>query len=130
MDKISIGKNVFATLVAVTEDEHNQGLMRKPWPPPVMSFPYNTSEIRKFWMKNTVSPLDILFCKNDTVISIHKGEPLSTQLIGPNRPSNLVVELPLGTVKKLGIEVGDSVHVKYSISTVAKRYKEKFDKVA
>ena len=51
MDKVSIGDNVLDTLVAVTEEEHNKGLMRTPWPPPVMSFPYETAEVRKFWMK-------------------------------------------------------------------------------
>ena len=126
MDKVSIGDNVLDTLVAVTEEEHNKGLMRTPWPPPVMSFPYETAEVRKFWMKNTISPLDILFCKNDHVIAIHEGEPLSTHLIGPNEPSDLVVELPLGTANKLGIAVGDPVHIKYSVNTVAKRYRDKF----
>ena len=43
MDKVSIGDNVLDTLVAVTEEEHNKGLMRTPWPPPVMSFPYETA---------------------------------------------------------------------------------------
>ena len=125
-DKIYIGNTVLDTLVAVTEKEHAKGLMRQSWPPPVMSFPYETAEIRKFWMKNTVSPLDIVFCRNNSVVSIYQGEPLSTQMIGPNDPSDLVVELPLGTVDKMGIQIGDPIHIKYSVDTVAKRYEQKF----
>jgi uncharacterized membrane protein (UPF0127 family) len=120
-DRVVLGNHEFCAKVAVTEEEHLQGLMRKPWPPPVMIFPYNTAEIRKFWMKNTISPLDIIFCRENKVVSIHKGEPLSTQLIGPNEPCDLVVETPFGTAEKIGVKIGDPVHVIYSIATMARR---------
>jgi len=121
-DKISIGNNTFETLVAVSEEEHIKGLMGKSWPPPVMIFPYKNAEPRKFWMHKTISPLDIIFCKSNRVIGIFEGKPMSTALLGPDEPSDLVVELPLGTAEKCGIRIGDKINIKYSIQTIAKRY--------
>lgn len=126
-DAISIKGQVFTTLVAITEDEHRIGLMYQKWPPPIMVFPYKRASIRRFWMKNTQTPLDIIFCRANHVIGIFKGEPLSTTLVGPNEPSDLVIELPAGTAASLGLSVGDYVgfsptkmtaerHKKYGVS--------------
>jgi uncharacterized membrane protein (UPF0127 family) len=60
-------------------------------------------------MKNTPSPLDIIFCHNGQVIEICKGEPNSTKIVGGFNFSDLVVELPYGTAKKLDISVGSRV---------------------
>jgi uncharacterized protein len=108
-DTISIKGQVFPTEVAVTEAEQSLGLMFREWPPPIMVFPYKDAAPRRFWMKNTISPLDIVFCKANQVVGIFRGEPLSTKLIGPNEPSDLVVELPAGTASRLGLSVGDYV---------------------
>jgi uncharacterized membrane protein (UPF0127 family) len=119
-DKVFIGDNAFDTMVAITKDEQQQGLMHKPWPPPIMSFPFERPALRKFWMKNTISPLDIIFCNNGRVVGICDGEPLSTACVGPERMSNLVIEMPRGMVKKCGISEGDSVEIEYSIRSLAK----------
>jgi len=119
-DKLYIGDYVFDTLVAITIDEQIKGLMFKPWPPPVMVFPYKNADYRKFWMKNTPSPLDIIFVKGGRIIGIFKGEPMTTRCVGPNEPSDLVVELPYGTVDKLNISIGDDVMVSYSVSTAVR----------
>lgn len=119
-DEIQIAGISFPTLVAVTPEEHAQGLMWKKWPPPVMVFPYNRAEVRKFWMRNTLSPLDIVFCNDDTIIDICYGEPMSTRLIGPERASNLVIELPHGTVEQHKFAVGDKVRLSVSRKTIAR----------
>jgi len=108
-DIISIKGQVFQTLVAVTEAEQSKGLMYQKWPPPIMSFPYKRAATRRFWMKNTMTPLDIVFCRANCVVGIFKGEPFSTKLVGPNEPSDLVVELPAGTAANLGLAIGDYV---------------------
>jgi hypothetical protein len=120
-DVISIKGMVFPTLVAITELEQRQGLMGKQWPPPVMAFPYNSAAPRRFWMHNTVSPLDIIFCRSNTIVGIFRGEPLSTKLIGPDEPSDLVVELPAGTSDKLGLSVGDYVGFSPTKETLARQ---------
>jgi uncharacterized membrane protein (UPF0127 family) len=120
-DVVIIGENKFSTIIALTQDEHERGLMFKPWPPPVMSFPYNTAAVRKFWMKNTPSALDIIFCRGGFVIDIKHGKPYDCTLICPNSETDLVVELPHGTVEAHNISVGDPVRVKYSLDTLVKQ---------
>lgn len=122
MDTIVLGAQKLPTLVAITEEEQTQGLMYKPWPPPIMTFPFKQAKICKFWMRNTISPLDIVFCKSNKVVSIFEGKPLSLIQVGPNEPCDLVVELPKGTAKKLGIAVGSFVDLKMSTKTLAKKY--------
>jgi len=120
VDNVIINGMEFEALAAVTFEEQAKGLMYREWPPPVMFFPYKSAGVRKFWMKNTVSPLDIVFCREGRIISIVAGEPMSTMMVGPNEPSDLVVEFPKGTAEKHGFSVGDIVQLKYSTDTAAK----------
>ena len=120
IDRVYIGQYAFDTLVAVTADEHITGLMYQSWPPPVMVFPYKNAEQRRFWMKNTPSPLDIIFANAGKIVGIFKGEPLTTTCVGPDSSTDLVIELPYGTVAELNILVGDDVKVCYSIDTAIK----------
>lgn len=83
--------------------------MYREYPPPVMSFVYSAPTVNRFWMKNTPSPLDIVFARDNKVIAIHKGEPYSTKLIGDWEPSDLVVELPYGTCAQLNIQIGNNI---------------------
>lgn len=119
-DVIEIAGIAFPTLVALTPEEQERGLMFRKWPPPVMIFPYTTASVRKFWMHNTLSPLDILFCRGNRVVAICYGEPMSTKMIGPDEPSDLVVELPHGTVMTHGINIGDEVKPALSSATIAR----------
>lgn len=106
---IYISDNVFQTLLAISSEEQSLGLMFQKWPPPIMSFVYGAPQINKFWMKNTPSPLDIIFCCDGKVSEICSGKPYSTEIIGGNKTSDLVVELPFGTVDSSKIKVGQSV---------------------
>jgi len=103
---IFIYNNIFPTLLAISSEEQSQGLMHQEWPPPVMSFVYDSPRINKFWMKNTPSPLDIIFCHAGKVSEICYGEPHSTGMIGSNLFSDLVIELPHGTAESNQIKVG------------------------
>jgi uncharacterized membrane protein (UPF0127 family) len=103
---VFIGDNIFETLLAVSEAEQQVGLMGQEWPPPVMSFIYSQPKDNAFWMHNTPSPLDIVFCRNGEVIEICKGEPYSTKIIHPGSKSDLVIELPYGTAFSSGIKLG------------------------
>jgi len=106
---IYINDNVFPTLLAISEDEQSMGLMFEPFPPPIMSFVYSSPRINKFWMKNTPSPLDIVFCCNGKITQICVGEPFTTHTVGEDQPSDLVVEFPFGTIDSANIKVGDKV---------------------
>lgn len=129
MDKIIIADQYqLDTLVAISEEDHINGLMYHPFPPPIMTFPYNKAEVRKFWMRNTISPLDIVFCNNNKITFICYGEPLSLKHVGPNFPTDMVVELPHGLVKKLGVAVSQNIKLQPSIKTVAALYRYNLNK--
>ena len=119
MDYIIINSKKILTKVAVTEEEQKKGLMFEK-NPSIMVFPYNKPGIKKFWMKNTPLPLDIAFCKNNFVIDILKGEPLSTNLIGPDEECDMVVEFPYGSSSIFGLEKGSNIQFVPSMKTIAK----------
>ena len=108
---VCIGLNIFETLLAISEQEQIQGLMYVEPPAPVMSFIYSCPRINKFWMHNTKAPLDILFCHQGKVSQIHRGIPFSTEMIGDNKFSDLIVELPYGMVDKTDIKIGHAVEI-------------------
>ena len=120
MDSITINNYTTDVIVAVTDEEQSKGLMGYKWPPPPMIFPYSSSKIRKFWMKNTPSPLDIIFCNDGVIVDIFYGVPNSYDLMGPETPCNLVLELPLGTAASKGIKRGDAVYVDLGEDTAYK----------
>jgi uncharacterized membrane protein (UPF0127 family) len=125
MDYLVIDDKTIGTIVAVTEQDHIRGLMFR-YEPSVMIFPYKKAEIRKFWMKNCPLALDIIFCYKNNIIGICKGEPWSEDHIGPDTSSDLVIEMPYDSSKKLSIKIGSHVEVKYSLTTVAQIYSYKF----
>jgi uncharacterized protein len=113
-DYIKISGIKFPTLLALTNQEQELGLMYRKPPTPVMSFIYSSPRINKFWMKSTPSPLDIVFCNKNKILSIHCGEPNSTRIIGDDIPSDLVVELPAGTCISNNIKIGNEIEYNFS----------------
>jgi hypothetical protein len=121
MDQVLLKNKNYSTLVALTEEEHYKGLMGKAWEPPIMSFLFPKLGVHKFWMKNTISPLDVIFCKNGSIISIEYGEPMSLDLFGPDKEVDLIVEVPAGMSKINNINIGDNVKLILSKDTEFKR---------
>ncbi len=121
MSKVLFGTIELPTLIAITELEKSKGLMGASWPPPIMSFPSDNPQICKFWMKNTPSPLDIIFCYAGKIVSIEKGIPNSERYVGPNCVTDLVVELPFGMAASLNLQPGTSVSLRYSLAELARR---------
>src|SRR5690606_15699750 len=103
-----------------------KGLMFKLWSTPIMSFPYTYPAIRKFWMKNKISPLVIIFCLNGKIIDIVQGQPEDETYLGPNKKCDLVVEMPARTYLKNNINIGDNIKLKLSKLTLfkIKKYKD------
>lgn len=119
-DFVIIGKTKLPVLLAITEEEQQIGLMGKKWPPPNMAFVYSYPRINKFWMKNTICPLDIIFAKDNKILNIFKGEPLCLVPIGDNVFSDLVVELPYGTSQQLNLKSGDFIKLEPSFKSLAR----------
>ena len=120
--EIKIGEHILPTLLAISHEEQEIGLMNKPWPPPVMSFVYSKPQINRFWMKSTPSPLDIVFSLNGKITQICKGEPNSTRMIGDYTPSDLVVELPFGTCASKKITVGQEIKILNFLDRLENKY--------
>jgi uncharacterized membrane protein (UPF0127 family) len=113
-DLIIINGKAFSTLLALTSEEQEKGLMYMDFPPPIMTFVYPKPFYNSFWMKNCQSPLDIVFVRNGKVLAIHNGIPYSTSIIDCREPSDLVIEFPAGTCKIEHINVGDNIETRFS----------------
>jgi uncharacterized membrane protein (UPF0127 family) len=116
---IVIGNYQTSVKIAMTEEELSQGLQNISWPPPAMAFIFAQPGLHKFWMKQTPSPLDLVFCRDKKIIAIANGTPNCLDLLGPNSLSDLVVELPAGTVQRERIRVGQTVRLQMSIAKLA-----------
>ena len=70
---------------------------------------------QSFWMKNCIIPLDIIFIDRDKITDIAHNCPPCNEEDCPtyNGYGGFVLELPGGTCKELGINVGD--HIDYGI---------------
>ena len=82
-----------------------------------MLFPFNPARPIGFWMKNTVIPLDIIYLKDQVVITIHPNVPPCEVKVCPTYRSkgevDQVIELAAGQAQTLGITEGDRLNVKY-----------------
>ncbi|WP_294322117.1 DUF192 domain-containing protein [uncultured Sphingomonas sp.] len=108
----------FTVEVAATEPQQQQGLMYRP---PLsanagMLFaPYppdgGPPRAASFWMKNTPSPLDILFIRPDRTIATvaENTVPFSEAPVPSGEPVSAVLELGGGRAAELGIAAGDKV---------------------
>jgi len=98
---------------ALTPEEHNKGLMGRDTLPPNfgMLFLFSGDEERRFWMRNTRIPLDIVFIKNDGSIHHihHMAKPYDETFISSNGPVRAVLEVQGGEMKKYGVQIGDAV---------------------
>lgn len=113
------------TVVAISDEEKQKGLMYVESVPGSMSFVFEEPCVNKFWMQNTKVALDIIFTKSGKIIDISKGVPYSIDYVGPDKESDLVVEVPYGFCSKNNIKIGDSVKLKMSIDKLAAYFEKK-----
>lgn len=112
MDYLKINGQQFPTLLALTTEEQERGLMYREWPPPIMTFIYARPSYNQFWMKNTSSPLDVVFILNGKITTIHNGIPNSTTIMSGGI-SDMVIEFPRGTCEQHNIKVGDNIDMSF-----------------
>lgn len=97
--------------IATTPDQQHLGLMHrtKLAEGNGMLFVYHPPRAIAMWMKNTLIPLDMLFAsRNGTIFYIKQNaQPLSEDLIKAPGETVYVLELPAGSVKRLGLRKGD-----------------------
>ena len=103
----------FSVEMALTEAQQTVGLMfRKSVPADGgMLFDWGTPRTSTMWMRNTVSPLDMIFINQDGTVRrvVENTVPESLAVIDSHGPVRATLELAAGTAKRLDIHAGDKV---------------------
>jgi uncharacterized protein len=101
----------FEVEVADDATERSEGLMGRAYlaDNAGMLFLYPETRPVEFWMKNTPLSLDIVFVREDGVIAriAESTTPMSEDLIASGEPVRAVLEVKAGTMRQLGVAVGD-----------------------
>lgn len=102
------------TWLALSSEQHQEGLMFVPVEEIAddqgMLFVFNDERIRGFWMKNTITALDIAFARMDgTIVAIHTMPPLTLQSFSSFEPAMFALEVKAGILGKLGVQEGDKL---------------------
>lgn len=120
---VALNGTVFSLEVASTPDEQRRGLMFRTELPQNagMIFVFSQESIHRFWMKNTLIPLDIIFVNSHGIITAAHSMPVEPprrpdeslddyheRLPGysSNHPVICAIELPQGTIKQLNLVTG------------------------
>lgn len=78
-----------------------------------MIFVFDKADFYPFWMKDMKFPLDIIFIKENKIVTIYKNLPISNlSIYPPTEASNRVLEINANLSKKYGFSIGDSVTFK------------------
>ena len=103
--------------VARTPEQQRIGMMQRPALPPLrgMWFPFKRPQRLRFWMHNTLAPLDMVFLREGRVIHIEERVPVCPNLpcpsYGPSGLGDGVIELGAGEAGRLGIKLNDDVRL-------------------
>jgi len=109
---VQIGGVEFRIEVARSEQDKARGLMhrRSLGERSGMIFVYEADEHLSFWMKNTTLPLTLAFLSRDgEVLQIEELKPLSLKPVTSARAARYALELPAGSLQRLGVAPGDRV---------------------
>ncbi len=116
---VRIRSETYIVEVARTPRELSIGLMGRPYLPSQrgMIFIFDRPDQQKFWMKNTLIPLDIVFVSEQKRIdSFHTMVPCTADPC-PVYPSKgrvkYAIEINAGEIVKHGFAVGDAVSISF-----------------
>jgi len=114
---VTTPKRVLRLAVAATEAQREHGLMGVPNVPSgegmLFAFPDAGDAPRYFWMKDTITALDMVFVKNDgSITEIAGNVPATTfgqsddKVARRDGVGRYVIELRAGEAARLGLQVG------------------------
>lgn len=114
----AVGRHVFQAELAKTPAEQERGLMYRTDLKPdggMLFAPYPAAggppRVATFWMKNTPTPLDIVFIRADGTIAriAENTVPFSEEMVSSGEPVAAVLELVGGRAAETGVSEGDTV---------------------
>jgi hypothetical protein len=117
--KAKMGEETIELEVAKTPQQQEMGLMYRSSLPKNrgMLFLFESPRYARFWMKNTIIPLDIVFLKDGEIKAIFANVPPCTrepcQTYGPAIEIDRVIELAGGRAQELDLKVGDRVTIEF-----------------
>lgn len=112
--KVNIGNNQFIVKVCDTPESQKEGMQNKTfdsWFDGMLFL--MKGNYQSFWMKDCTIPLDIIMIEDDYITKIHHKCPPCKRIDCPSYHGrgNIVLELPGGMCKQLGIVEGDYVEI-------------------
>lgn len=115
-ETVILGGEEFEVKIADTKQKRNRGLGGTD---PLernegMLFVFPEHGRYSFWMKDVAYPIDIIWIDTNKIVDIAPRVPpeVSDEALPryqPRLPANRVIEVPSGTVDRLGIKIGDTV---------------------
>ena len=111
---VTINDNIFKVKLCMTENSIREGMSKKRFNEDFngMLFLMGEEKEQSFWMYNCIIPLDIIFIKENKIVSIfHNCQPCKSRSTCNNYQSiaDKVLEVQGGTCEKQNINQGDSV---------------------
>lgn len=110
--EVTIGTERLTLEVADDPSEQETGLMfRKSMPADHgMLFVFKWGEVRSFWMRNTLIPLDIIYLDEAAkVLNVERMIPLDESAVRSDGKARYAIELNAGEAKRIGVKRGDVV---------------------
>ncbi len=119
--KVDIKGEAIELEVARTPEQQSKGLMFREALADNrgMLFPLSSPRVTRFWMKNCLVPLDLVFLRDGQVIYIENSappcnsDPEDCPNYGPDALVDAVLELRSGRAKELNLQKGDRLKVEF-----------------
>lgn len=109
------GAHAFDAEIAESEESQTRGLM---WRKEIavdkaMLFIFPNEQVRSFWMRNTLIPLDMIFISADKTIAgiVANAAPKTLSPRSVGAPSKYVLEVAGGWCEKAGVRAGSRVEI-------------------
>lgn len=114
---IAINEQKIKLDIADTDEKKEIGLSNKENIPNDrgMLFTFDKPDYYSFWMKNMKFPIDIIFIKDGTIVTIFENvnppasSEQSTPIYQPKSPADMVLEINAGLSSKYGFKEGSKV---------------------